>query len=284
KCYKPVLTPSTLVVKYGDPASTRCVACQQACLPVNETIIAVEASVGKTTKDGTTLTWTVDRLTQWDLTPKCFYTDVNNHQCLTHLPVIVYQPPENVSISLNHTGPLTEHTEYILQCSVLNVAPAGNLVVTFYRGQTQLGQKRATSTSKKPVNESFTLSFNASKEDNGAQFWCEAKLELGADGPQPPPVVKSDSLTATVHCKFKPLFLFIVMISTANENMAFWIIIYNRPIDNIFIIEITAQVTFNVNVKGELSHGEFPKFETFLGNELHYFFSSITTAVTVWVF
>ncbi|KAM4594494.1 vascular cell adhesion protein 1-like isoform 1-T1 [Fundulus diaphanus] len=196
---KPVLTPSTLVVKYGDPTSATCVVCQQACLPLSETIVAVEASVGNTEKNGTTLTWRVDRLTEWDLTPKCFYTDVDNHQCCTHLPVIVYQPPKSVSIILKHNGPLTEHTEYTLQCSVLNVAPARNLVVTFYRGQTQLGQETSKNTSKEPVNESFTLSFNTSKEDNGARFWCEAKLELGAEGPQPPPVVKSDSLTATVH-------------------------------------------------------------------------------------
>uniref|UniRef100_A0A3Q2NYM0 Vascular cell adhesion protein 1 n=1 Tax=Fundulus heteroclitus TaxID=8078 RepID=A0A3Q2NYM0_FUNHE len=195
---KPVLTPSALVVKYGDPASATCVACQKACLSHSDNVIAMEKSVGNTTKNGTTLTWTVDRLTEWALAPKCFYSTVDN-QCCTHLSVIVYQPPENVSISLNHTGPLTEHTEYTLQCSVLNVAPARNLVVTFYRGQTKLGQEKATSDSKEPVNERFALSFNASKEDNGAQFWCEAKLELGAYGPQPPPVVKSDNLTATVH-------------------------------------------------------------------------------------
>ncbi|KAM4595718.1 intercellular adhesion molecule 1-like [Fundulus diaphanus] len=200
---KPVLTPSTLVVKYGDPASATCVACQQACLPLNETIIFMEASVGNIAKDGTTMTWRVDRLTEWDLTPKCFYTDVDNHQCCTHLTVIVYQPPKSVSISLNHTGALTEHTEYTLQCFVLNVAPARNLVVTFYRGQTQLGQKTSNDTSKEPVNESFVLSFSASPEDNGAQFWCEAKLELGPEGPRPPVKVKSTELNVIVHFEHK---------------------------------------------------------------------------------
>ncbi|KAM4751217.1 vascular cell adhesion protein 1-like [Anableps anableps] len=159
----------------------------------------MEASVGNTAGNGTTFTWTVNHMNEWDLTPKCFYTNVNNKQCCSNLAVTVYQPPENVSFSLNHTGLLTKGAEVTLQCSVLNVAPAENLTVTFYRGQTPLGHMTTNSSAKKPVSETFSLSYNTSKEDNGAEFWCEAKLELGAEGPQPPLVVKSDSLTTTVY-------------------------------------------------------------------------------------
>ncbi|MEQ2282290.1 hypothetical protein AMECASPLE_038940, partial [Ameca splendens] len=112
-------------------------------------------------------------------------------------------PPEHVIMRLNEAGPLTEGTEYTLECSVQSVAPARNLIVAFYRGQTQLGHMKSTSTTKVPVSETFSLSYNTSKEDNGAHFWCEAKLELGAEGPKPPPVVKSNNLIVTVHCKFK---------------------------------------------------------------------------------
>ncbi|MEQ2308131.1 hypothetical protein AMECASPLE_024994 [Ameca splendens] len=59
---------------------------------------------------------------------------------------------------------------------------------------------KSTSTTKVPVSETCSLSYNTSKEDNGAHFWCEAKLELGAEGPKPPPVVKSYDLIVTVHC------------------------------------------------------------------------------------
>lgn len=88
---KPVLTPSRLVLKYGDPASAKCVACQKACLPLSESVINMEASVGITAKSGTTLIWTVNRTTQWNLTPKCFYTDNNDKQCCSDLTVTVYR-------------------------------------------------------------------------------------------------------------------------------------------------------------------------------------------------
>ncbi|XP_043971615.1 vascular cell adhesion protein 1-like [Gambusia affinis] len=195
---KPVITPSRLVVKFGDPASATCVACQQACLPPDENIINIEASLGTSNINGSTVSWTVNQMTEWELTPKCFYT-TENDQCCTNLPITVYKPPESVSFSIKPSGPLIEGSEVILQCDVLNVAPAKNLIVTFYRGQRSLGEEKSSKTTKKPVNEEFSLSYNISKEDNQVQFWCEAKLELGAEGPQPPLVVKSDNLTATVY-------------------------------------------------------------------------------------
>ncbi|XP_032419215.1 vascular cell adhesion protein 1-like isoform X1 [Xiphophorus hellerii] len=196
---KPVMTPSRLVVKFGDPASATCVACQKTCFPLEDSIINMEASLGTPHKNGSTVTWTVNQTTEWDLTPKCYYTTIMNDQCCTNLPVTVYKPPESVSFGLNPSGPLTEGSEVTLQCDVQNVAPAENLTVTFYRGHRLLGQVKSNNTAKKPVNETFSMSYNNTKEDNGVQFWCEAKLELGAEGPQPPLVVKSKETTATVH-------------------------------------------------------------------------------------
>ncbi|XP_027874151.1 vascular cell adhesion protein 1-like isoform X3 [Xiphophorus couchianus] len=195
----PVMTPSRLVVKFGDPASATCVACQQACFPLDDSIRNMEASLGTSNINGSTVTWTVNQTTEWNLTPKCYYTTIMNDQCCTNLPVTVYKPPESVSFSLNPSGPLTEGSEVTLQCDVQNVAPAENLTVTFYRGHKLLGQVKSSNTAKKPVNEIFSMSYNNTKEDNGVQFWCEAKLVLGAEGPQPPLVVKSDNLTATVY-------------------------------------------------------------------------------------
>ena len=90
---------------------------------------------------------------------------------------------------------------YTLQCSVQNVAPAENLRVTFYSGQRQLGQKKSNSKGKKPESETFELDFSPRNEDDGSQLWCEAELHLGSAGPQPPPVVKSQNFSASVHCE-----------------------------------------------------------------------------------
>ena len=97
---------------------------------------------------------------------------------------------------------MSEGQNVTLRCSVLNVAPAEKLRVTFYSGQRQLGQKQSNSKEKKPESETFELDISPTKEDDGGEFWCEAELLLGPDGPQPPPVVKSRNFPATVFCEF----------------------------------------------------------------------------------
>ncbi|XP_068178095.1 vascular cell adhesion protein 1-like [Antennarius striatus] len=196
---KPVFTPSRLVVRHGAPTSASCAVCEQDCL---NGLFNLEKSLGVSTKNGTTISWTVDRMTEWDMLTTCYYNNIKNgQQCCTILPITVYQPPEAVSLSVsNHSGVLFEGQLYTLQCSVQDVAPVGNLTVTFYRGQRSLGQLRSEDhTSKKPVTETFDLPITPSPEDDGGQFWCEAKLDFGVEGPQRPPVVISQNFTATVH-------------------------------------------------------------------------------------
>ncbi|KAM9375487.1 intercellular adhesion molecule 1-like [Pholidichthys leucotaenia] len=190
---KPVFSPASVVVMYGGPANATCVVC-------NTCEGKLETPLGNKEEKGATVIWKVDRMTEWDPNIQCYYL-INNtdDHCCTHLPVTLYQPPENVSISfLSHTGPLLEGFQYTLLCTIQKVAPVKNLSVIFYKGEISVGHRQSDSQQKKPVNVTFTLNITASRKDDGAQYWCEAKLELGPDGPVPPPVVASEKLTATV--------------------------------------------------------------------------------------
>ncbi|TKS69423.1 Intercellular adhesion molecule 1 [Collichthys lucidus] len=195
---KPVFTPSRLVVKYGDPVAANCSVCED-CLD----LFGLETPLGKQNKTGTTISWKAPKMTEWDSTPLCHYTiKDSDDQCCSDLPVTVYQPPDYVLISFkNHFGPMFEGHNYTLLCEVQKVAPIKNLTVTFYKGQTALEQQQSNESNKKPVTRTFNLVITPREEDDIAQYWCEAKLELGPEGPQPPPVVISQKITASVHCE-----------------------------------------------------------------------------------
>lgn len=102
----------------------------------------------------------------------------------------------------NHTGPMNEGSQYRLRCDVQMVAPAYLLAVNWYKGQQRVKSKQFKNrTSKTPVNISSELSIITSKDDDKAQYRCEAELQLGEGGPQFPPKVTSDPLSITVHCE-----------------------------------------------------------------------------------
>lgn len=105
-----------------------------------------------------------------------------------------------MSVGFAHgDGPLLAGQVYTVQCTARKVAPAKFLKVTFYRGQEPLAQNFSTSEDKKPVDVTLTHSFNASEEDDGAEYWCDARLDF--EGQQVPPAVSSPRLPATVHCR-----------------------------------------------------------------------------------
>uniref|UniRef100_A0A671TRT7 Hsp90 co-chaperone Cdc37-like n=1 Tax=Sparus aurata TaxID=8175 RepID=A0A671TRT7_SPAAU len=191
---KPVFTPSSLMVKYGDPASVNCSVCQNC-----PSDFGFEIPVGTQRRHGTLISWTIDHLTEWGLFPMCYYAAAGDHQCCSSLEITVYKLPDNVGLNIKgNSWVMSEGQIITLKCSVQNVAPVENLRVTFYSGQRQLGQKQSNSRGRRPVSEMFELNFTPTKEDDGGEFWCEAELLLGSDGPQPPPVEKSQNFPATV--------------------------------------------------------------------------------------
>ncbi len=113
------------------------------------------------------------------------------------------EKPDSVSISLvNHSSTLVEGREYQLQCEVQNVAPVQYLVLRWYRGKTEVYNHSFSELSPAtPVQVSSTLPIVPNRADNGAQYRCEAQLELGAEGPQPPPTVQSEVLNIAVQCR-----------------------------------------------------------------------------------
>ncbi|KAL7883643.1 hypothetical protein SRHO_G00013010, partial [Serrasalmus rhombeus] len=192
------LQPPKVVVKYRDKASANC------STTINHMGMGWEASQGPVgmRNDVQLITWSVDSLVEWGMKPFCFMNPYPDQQCKVHLNVTIYKTPESVSIStVNHTGPMIEGGQYELQCDIQNVAPAEFLTVSWFKGDTLVDKETFANSIKTPVNLSPTLQISPSRADDGAQYRCEAELDLGPEGPQPPPTVTSDPLNITVHYK-----------------------------------------------------------------------------------
>ncbi|KAM4604254.1 intercellular adhesion molecule 2-like [Polymixia lowei] len=198
-----MISPSRLVVRFGDPAS---VNCSLPTMDFSGLGWEVPLATPNMTMDRF-LVWRVDSLTEWSMKPVCFALADHGGQCVIVLDLTVYKPPDSVSISYkNHSGSMLEGRLYTLQCLVQDVAPVENLTVTFYKDETALGPPQSGNDTKEgPATELFTVNITPSKEDDGARYWCEAKLDLGPEGPQLPPVLKSQTLIAVVN--FGPQFL-----------------------------------------------------------------------------
>ncbi|KAJ8345603.1 hypothetical protein SKAU_G00297960 [Synaphobranchus kaupii] len=199
------IEPSTVVVRHGDPVSVNCT------VSADHVGIGWEASEGSVdmVTDVQFVTWNLETVTDWEMAPRCFANFPTKagppFQCDEKINITLYKPPDSVSISaVNHTGPMVEREEYQLQCEVQNIAPVQYLTVKWYKGGTLENQTSYDDLTKTPVNVSSTLLITPTSADDGAQYSCVAELELGPEGPQPPPSIKSDPLNITVH--YPPFF------------------------------------------------------------------------------
>ncbi|KAM3598425.1 uncharacterized protein V6R79_017881 [Siganus canaliculatus] len=198
-----ILKPSRVVVGFGESVSVSC----EATRPVR--VLGWESAISAVhTQQDLSVQWKADSLIDWIEEPICygvFFTAPR--QCEEKLNLVLYKTPDSISIKpVNHTGPMVEGKEYQLLCEVQNIAPVQYLTLRWYRGQTEVyNHSFADLTSSSPVQVSSILVITPSKAENGAQYRCVAVLELGAEGPQPPPTMTSEPLNASVY--FPPVFL-----------------------------------------------------------------------------
>ncbi|KAK1878186.1 Cx9C motif-containing protein 4 [Dissostichus eleginoides] len=198
-----VLKPSRVVVGFGEPVSVSCEATRPVRVLGWESVISAAH-----TQQDLSVQWKVDSLIDWIEEPICygvFFTAPR--QCEEKLNLVLYKTPDSVSIRpVNHSGPMVEGKEYQLLCEVQNIAPVQYLTLRWYKGQTEVyNHSFAELTSSSPVQVSSILMVTPTKAENGAQYRCVAELELGPEGPQPPPTVTSEPLNASVY--FPPTFL-----------------------------------------------------------------------------
>ncbi|KAG7223187.1 hypothetical protein INR49_015795 [Caranx melampygus] len=192
-----ILKPSRVVVGFGESVAVTC----EAVRPVR--VLGWESAISAAhTQQDLSVQWKVDSLIDWIEEPICygvFFTAPR--QCEEKLNLVLYKTPDSVSIRpVNHTGPMVAGKEYQLLCEVQNIAPVQYLTLRWYRGQTEVyNHSFSDLTSSSPVQVSSILVITPTKAENGAQYRCVAELELGPEGPRPPPTVTSEPLNASVY-------------------------------------------------------------------------------------
>uniref|UniRef100_A0A0E9X745 Ig-like domain-containing protein n=1 Tax=Anguilla anguilla TaxID=7936 RepID=A0A0E9X745_ANGAN len=189
------LNPPSIVVKYGDPVSVNCTVTAEAYG------IGWEASEGGTgiVEGVKSVIWKVENLTDYETRPRCF-GNFNSRQCNEPLDVVLYHYPDQVSIwAQDHQSPMIEWTEYRLVCNVSNVAPINLLTLKWYKGHVEVQNVTFNDTRKTLASELSVLPITPTRADDGAEYRCDAVLDLGPEGPQPPVAVYSKPFNITVH-------------------------------------------------------------------------------------
>lgn len=89
--------------------------------------------------------------------------------------------------------------------SKMYICPSGSMRVTGCLHQNNADCN--ISVVRSPLDVSSTISITLTRKHNGAEFRCEAQLDLGPEGPQPPPRMMSSPINITVYCKITFTFV-----------------------------------------------------------------------------
>ncbi|KAL3053564.1 hypothetical protein OYC64_005986 [Pagothenia borchgrevinki] len=197
-----VLTPAKIVVRFGDPVSINCST--SVAVPI---IMGWEVTSGDISKNDTSVTWSLEKVEDWSIKSACFiiYEDDMEQPCYVELDITLYKTPDIVSVSASDPGPMMEGTENQLKCDIINVTPVQKLTVRWYRGTDILHTDVLDENRMIPVNMSSIFNFTAERDYNGAEFKCEAELQLETNRPDLDHNLTSSSSPHTAVVLYKPL-------------------------------------------------------------------------------
>ncbi|XP_025762104.1 immunoglobulin superfamily member 10 isoform X3 [Oreochromis niloticus] len=201
-------SPPRVVVRFGDSLSANCTSSsdQTEGIGWESPYGGVDLTLGVSS-----LLFKIDSVPEWDTGPMCYMNSCDGDQCVKVLPVTVYKMPD--SVSLKNLRTVEEGQQFAIQCDIVNVAPARNLSVLWHKGKKILSSQTFDESSPSPVSKSSVLTLTAHRDDDGAEIWCEAKLNLWPQEQGPPPV-RSEAHTLTV--LYPPTF-----ISASDETLDF---------------------------------------------------------------
>ncbi|CAI5659780.1 unnamed protein product [Oreochromis niloticus] len=187
------MSPPRVVVRFGGSFSANCTS-----LSDQTDGMGWESPYGPVdlTQGVTSLLFTIDSVPEWELGPMCYVNSHDGDQCTEILPVTVYKMPDSVSLRQNSTT-VKEGEQFAIQCDIVNVAPARNLSVLWHKGNKILNSETFNDSRPSPVSKSSVLTLTAHGDDDGAEIWCEAKLNLWP-GEQGPTMMRSKSHRVTV--------------------------------------------------------------------------------------
>uniref|UniRef100_A0A3B4G4U4 Intercellular adhesion molecule 1-like n=1 Tax=Pundamilia nyererei TaxID=303518 RepID=A0A3B4G4U4_9CICH len=192
------ISPPRVVVRFGDSFSANCTSSsdQTNGMGWESTHQGVDLTQGVTS-----LPFKIDSVPEWKMEPMCYVNSRDGDQCTKTLPVTVYKMPDSVSLNYSLTK-VEEGQKYYIQCDIANVAPARNLSVLWLKGNTIIKLETFNESSLSPVSKSSVLTLTAHRDDDGAEIWCEPKLNLWPEEQGPPsgPPVRSVKHNLTVLC------------------------------------------------------------------------------------
>ncbi|KAL2101557.1 hypothetical protein ACEWY4_003318 [Coilia grayii] len=202
-----VISPPTLVVKYGESASADCSTfVPHNGIGWNSTLEPVDAA-----KDVNSVHWSVKELREWTVKPLCFISTYDE-QCSKALIVLAYTFPDTINVTTAAPGVMTAGNNYTLTCHIQNVAPAQNLTLRWFKGSVLVKEDHGPQdTSVGPRNLTFDLHIIPETSDDGAQYRCEAELNFHSAVAKPPKLTSKHAISVAGDWKTPVIIVRIIL-------------------------------------------------------------------------